>query len=67
MFVILFSALLSYFSCYGSECDNAIKFISNNKSEFKRGLSKHSTTEQLMAMSIIAPELSQFSNVFNVI
>lgn len=67
MILSLFCAVLSYFSYYSDECNNTVKFICDNKEEIRQTLGKHTSIEQLMAMSIVAPELSQFSNIFNAI
>lgn len=63
----LFCVILSYFSYYPNDANNAIKFICDNKEEFSQSLHKFSGKEQLMAISIIAPELSQFSNIYDAI
>lgn len=57
--------LLSYLSFYPNESNNAFNFIEERKDTIDRELNYLNKEEKILAISIIAPELSQFSHIFN--
>lgn len=62
---ILGSVIISFFSNSPKEASEAVSFINENKSSIQQSLKSLSSEEQLMAMSIVAPEISQFSSFQN--
>lgn len=62
---ILCSTFISFFGVYPKEANDAISFINDNKTVVREALSALSKDEQLIALSIVAPEISQFSSVLD--
>ncbi len=62
---ILCSVVLGFFSDSPKEASDAISFINENKSSIHQSLKSLSSEEQLIAISIVAPEISQFSSFQN--
>ena len=52
-------------SLFARETDMALKFIEQNTSEIRRLTPYLSQDERRMAMAIVAPEISMFSNMFD--
>lgn len=60
------SILISvFFSVYPEDCQETIKFLVENKSTIRKELSNLSDEDKIIALSLVAPELSQFSHIFN--
>lgn len=55
--------LQSYLALFSGESDNALRFIRQNEKTMKQCMNRLSDQERLMAMAIVAPEVSQFSNL----
>lgn len=65
LFNIACAIILSFFNFYPKECEEAISFIQSNRPEIASTMSHLSKDEQLMAISIVAPEITQFSTVYD--
>ena len=63
--VLLCTTMVSYFSNFQEEAEEAVVFINENKSQICSILYDLSAEEQLIAVSIVAPEISQFSSFLN--
>lgn len=61
----IFYSTISFFGCFPKEANNAISFIEENKTTIQQSLNALSSDEQLIALSIVAPEISQFSSVLD--
>lgn len=59
------AVILSFFYHYPKESEEAISFIQSNKQEITSTMGHISKDEQLMAISIVAPEITQFSIVYD--
>ena len=64
---ILCSTIISFFEYLPKEASEAISFIKDNKTIIQQSLKALSSDEQLIALSIVAPEISQFSSVFDLV
>lgn len=62
---LLCAAMISFFECSPKEANETVAFINENRTVIRNTLSDLSATEQLMAVSIVAPEISQFSSFLN--
>lgn len=63
--ILLCTIVVSYFNSFQQEVEEATIFITENKSLICSTLCGLSTEEQLMAISIVAPEISQYSSFLN--
>lgn len=52
-----------YFATFPKESEGALKFVEENITQFKSSLSDLSPEEQLISISIVAPEISQYSDI----
>lgn len=64
---ILCSTIISFFGYFPKEASEAISFIKDNKTIIQQSLKALSSDEQMIAMSVVAPEISQFSSVFDLV
>lgn len=64
---IVCSVIISFFSNYPEEAYEAVSFINEKRTSIQCSLKSLSPDEQLIAMSIVAPEISQFSSIQNFI
>lgn len=60
---LICAAVLSFFSTYPDDCRGALRSFEAASSVIDSNLSRLSPTEKTMALAIVAPELSQFSQV----
>lgn len=65
MKTLLFILLQCYFAMFPRETKEAVSFIENHRQEFNSQLSSFDDETRDIAIAIVAPELSQFSNVLN--
>ena len=65
MKLIFLIALQCYFALFSRETNEALRFIEKNATVIRKNLSGLSPEERLMAMAIVAPEISQYSSVSN--
>lgn len=63
--VLLCTIVASYFNSFQKEAEEAVIFIAKNKSLICSILCDLSAEEQLLAVSIVAPEISQYSSFLN--
>lgn len=61
MYTILCTIAISFFGCFPKEAYEAISLINENKQMIQQTMCNISSEEQLIAISIVAPEISQFS------
>lgn len=59
----LCAAILSFFDFSPKESEEAVCFIQQNNKEIKSHMQSLNSEEQHIAMSIVAPEISQYSSV----
>lgn len=65
MHIFLLILLQSFFNAYPKDCRDALDFIEENNKTINLNLHNLSDEEKIMAMAIVAPEISQFSSVMD--
>lgn len=63
--VFLLVLLQSYFAAYQADCRDALKFLNDHSTEIRTCMPELTADEKIMALAIVAPELSQFSHVLD--
>lgn len=63
MHALLLILLQLYMAMFGKESDEAVSLIEDNAALIRSNMPNISADERLMAMAIVAPEISQFSSV----
>lgn len=62
---LLFIILQCYFSLFPSEAEDALKFVRDNARPIKQFTAGLSPSDRIVALSVVAPEISQYSRVLD--